>query len=296
MEYDFEERNQPFNQSAEYEMIKNIATRPGMFVGDNRLDYIEIYLNGFYAYKKSILKDKLHLPIDYELEKWLFFKESVIIAHAATLNGWSLMMRCYGYEKKACEQFRVFLEETAFIHYNKSNELTVAQQIFEIYSYFHWNKEIDKDFYPLIQEIRNMIGKSKYSYEKIVSFVSKIISEPHDDLWIYLHYENYFQQVRFLYHTESKGWIDNTDLVSCKKYYQNLIILHAYVTLVQKEKHSNHVITIHCKNNKIFVDTMEIVDYWNEVFNHGADKSMRNENPLNYLFSKWAGNIVCPEN
>lgn len=223
------------------------------------------------------------------------FKESVSIAHAATLNSWSLMMRCYGYEKKACEQFRLFLEETSFTDHNKGAEQTVAHQIYQLYSYFHWNKETDKAFYPLIQEIKNRNGNSKYSYEKIVSFVNNMIEEQHDDLWVYLHYENYFQQVRFLYHTESKGWIDNTELVHHKDYYKNLIILHAYVALAQQENHSHHIITIHFKNNKSYVDTTEIVDDWNEIFNHGADKSMRNKNPMNYLFSKWVGNIVIPE-
>lgn len=74
MDYDFEEPNRSLHEVAEYEMLKNIAARPGMFVGDNRLDYVEIFLNGFYAYKRSILKDKFHLPIDFELDKWLFLK------------------------------------------------------------------------------------------------------------------------------------------------------------------------------------------------------------------------------
>lgn len=280
-----------FHENEEYKVLKNLAVRPGMFVGANRLDYIERFLNGFLFYKREILKEESCWNSNYEMQRWLFYKESVSIAHGNVINGWSLMARCYGQEKRACEQFRAFMEETPYPADKGKSVPTVAEHIYRIYSYYFWEeKEIVSDVF--LQEAINIIGTVNNSYESIIPFVKQMIPESYEDLLIYVHYETYFLQIRFLYYNQAKGWVDNTALVNQEHYYRDLIILHAYVLLVQKEEHPSHIVTIHSKQNEIVIETMEVADHWNAVLNHGADKRLCSQNPMSLSFFQWRNNIT----
>lgn len=231
----------------EYEFLKQLVKRPGMYVGANRLDLLRSFLDGFYAYKR-LNEPSLHMPpVDYELQRWLLMKESASIAHAASINAWDLLMRCYGNGKEACEAFRLFFEELGEASWEpwKNGRTggvgdTAAMHIWQIYSHYHWgsdgqeeefSRETRGDYYPLKQELKTIFDPAELSYEGLVSFAERMIPEPHGDIRICVQYESYFQQIRFLYETEQGEWKDQNALsgrASGKAYNNETYDVKAY--------------------------------------------------------------------
>lgn len=240
----------------------------------------------------------LGMHSDYDMKKWLFDKESASIAHASSINGWSLFERCYGISEKAIHTFREMLDDIPYSHSSDYHlEDTVAWHIYQIYMLYHWgNNNCERDnfcaavssnYYPVSQSIRDIVKEVHPSYESLIPFVERMITSPHDELWIYIHYERYFQQVRFLCHTDSRGWIDNVDLTDYENYYNNLVVLHAYCALVQKEEHKNHIVTLHIKHATVKIDIHEVEDVWYRIFNEDEDISASNLNPFSASYTEW---------
>lgn len=131
-----------------------------------------------------------------------------------------------------------------------------------------------------------------YSYDSIVHLIKRIIPQPVEKIYVYLHYEQYFLQVRFLYYSKSLGWLDNDTLVDQKNYYLHLTIIHAYVSLIQKEEHPNHVITIYSEKDKNEIEFEETIDYWHDIYNAGLDIDFSNKAPMAQSYSNWKERII----
>lgn len=277
--------------------MTQFAKRPGMYVGKNRLDYIQCFCNGwFYA-----MPDMFQWYSDYDMQRWLFMQESVSIAHAASINGWSLFERCYGIGQNAVEMFQEMIKH---IPYSSVLEAdwgdTVSSHINQIYSLYHWKSSrcsdcktaISKYYHPVHQSIRDIIGEVTSNYESIIPFVRRMIPEPTDEFQIYIHYERYFLQVRFLYYSPTHGWIENTSLRDGKQYYFDLVILHAYCALVQKEEHKNHIIMLNIRQGNIETEVNEVDDIWYRIFNKNEDISSCNLNPFQNSYMVWRETVI----
>lgn len=232
---------------------------------------------------------------DYDMQKWLFMQESASIAHAASINGWSLFKRCYGIDQNAVEMFQKMVEQIPYTSVLEADwGDTVASHIYQIYSLYHWKSstkgefktKISEYYHPVNQSIRDIIGEVDVAYESIVPLVKRMILELTEDIRIYIHYESYFLQVRFLYYSQNK-WIENIALRDGQQYYYNLIILHAYCALVQKKEHKNHTVTLTIKQGNIESEVHEVEDIWYNIFNKDQDISSCNLNPFQSSYMEW---------
>jgi len=281
--------------------LRQMAERPFMYVDRGRLDYLIKFIDGASWGFGSFLHEptsndtyvnRYHWEFNYDVQKWLLLRESSSIK-SLTLNAWLLMQRCYGVKKLALEQFRIMLEEIDFSSCDEySLDDTVALHIYQIYRLYKYefiddchgsfNPKVSAAYYPVSDKIKSIIGEIKYSYESIIPNIDRMINESYDDLLVYLHYEKFFMCVKFLYHTGKNGWVEFTNLSSQQDYYRDLIILHAYARLIQKEEHPNHIITIRKINDEIAVDSEEM-----EKISDEEDKYGIYGNYFSESYSRW---------
>jgi hypothetical protein len=140
--------------------------------------------------------------------------------------------------------------------------------------------------------IRKAMDSLSTEYESLLQFATRIISEPYEDLWLYVHYERYFLQVRFLYYSEANGWVDSTSL-SGDAYYQDLIMLHACAALMQKDEHQSSIITIHSTQGSVTYSFNEADDKWNDVYNLSDDISLSDRDSFCKTYNEWKNKITC---
>ena len=288
----------------EYEFIKSFLKRPGMYVGANRLDYMLCFLSGFEISKVIIPNDNALLDLGSGLERWLLLKESVSI-YSGNVGPQSLMERCYGNGKYACDKLKNYFEESRHNSNENVVEDSVSMHIRLICDEYQcagidslrsillsYSKCNNKSYYPLSQKIKDKIGEVEFTYDNIANQVKKMIVDDYDDLWIYLHYEPYFIQIRFLYQKPSKQWVENTSFVSSEDGYDNLVVLHAFAALAQKEEHKNHILTIHCVEKEVNIKVNEITDYSDVVFNRENKTAEMDVEPMYKLYEQWKKEII----
>jgi len=243
---------------------------------------------------------------NYDIQRWVFLKESISLNSIS--HRWRILLqRCYGNRQEAFNQFQVLLEEIPFSNGNEFSLIdTVSCHIKQIYHLYKYeceydfdqrysavpNSKVSSDYYPVNETIRNIIVKIRHGYENIVPFIIQMINEPYDDLRIYLHYECYFLCVRFLYHTEKDGWVDSTTLMHQHDYYNSLVILHAYASLIQREEHSNHIITLCHTSGVTTIDIVEIEDVWRGIINNDIDISESDKNPFCKSYLEWKNSTI----
>jgi len=287
---------------------------PHGLVGTRRLDYLLSYFQGG-GYMAHVLPYPPPADIsmyswgsDYDIQKWLLLRESASIKKAASIHAWSLVKRCYGIRHLVFDQLQIMLEEIEFSDSKEYNlEDTVARHVYKIYSLYKYgndreeeftfppNPKVSADYYPVSENIRGIMGEVKYDYTSIIPIITRMINELYDDLWIYLHYERHFMCVKFLYHTPKEGWLEYTSLNQQQDYYSNLVILHAYASLIQKEEHKNHIITMRKANNEIIIDSLEVEEIGGAITfeNHaGNDISKVDGNSFAESYSRWLADKV----
>ena len=157
-----------------------LTERPGLYVGTDRLDYLEHFSAGW-----DLVTPAYPWDADYEMQEWIFLRESVSIAGAATIHGRSLIPRCYGNRMQAIDQYRNLLKEVAFRSYEEDRPApAVSQQIVGITSSF---EEEGYDFFagwaPTAHRraAKELVGEAQHSYESIIPMISHMIGEPYDD-------------------------------------------------------------------------------------------------------------------
>ena len=296
------------NWNDEYEFINSFLNRPGMYVGANRLDYMFRFLDGFHWSKVIIPNDKAFLDLGPGLERWLLLKESISIGTSTACSQW-LMERYYGMGNYGCEKLKSYFEESR----DGSKEIVnaddrVRTHIYLIYIYyrsqgedylndfmlkhFQLDKNFNKNYYPLSQRIIDKIGEIEFTYENIVNYIKKMITDSYEDLWVYLCYDDCIIQVRFLYHAPVKGWVDNIDFVASEDDYDNLVILHALATIARKREHRNHIIITHCRNDEVDIKVVEVDNYSEEEMIRENETEVQDAKSLYKVYENWKENIV----
>lgn len=272
------------------EEFKKVLKRPALFTGKNRFDYLIIFLRAYFDRNWNS---------NYDIQKWLLINESIILPHAVTLTGWELFQMYFGNRDVAIGKFRQCVEDITFT----SNEIDIdipSLLIYDIYSYYKYptlrkNKGFiyeESKFNSRAIEIINIYKGFKKSYKNIIQIVKRMIKDNFDDLHIYIHYQAYFFQIRFIYCKEGKEWVDVVDLKNEDDYYFNLIVLHAYAELLQKENHKSNIVSIHLKNNEIKINIKKTKDIWWDIFNNDSDISFADKNTLNMQYLNWKNKIL----
>ena len=284
------------------EMLLSIVKTPIMYVGKPRVDYFLRFIDGInfgnFMYNSHECFSDYIWEFNYDLQKWIFINESVSIT-SMTINSWSLIQRCYGNGINAFKKLATLLNEIDFTDGTKySLDDTVAYHIYQVYSsykpwgqlpdeYHSYNSSVSADYYPVSELIKANIGEVIYTYESIIPFIIQMIDDECDNLFIYIHYGSHFLCVKFIYYSKSKGWVECKDLVNKNDYYYNLIILHAYARLIQKEEHESHVISLNQINGNTDIKHINVQDYWHDIFNPDNDIQDYNSSSFDKSYSKW---------
>lgn len=293
------------NNNTLHNLIKLIAKRPAAFVGKGRLDYIDNFISGLYMYRSQFTDNKMLWNFNDNMQKWLFLKESASIAGRASINGWSLIKRCYGNDYEACKKFNDYVAEVPFdecespFRYNKvisaktygiSNRLN---KFYEEYENGDSNTNLVDNEYLNEELLKQLYISPNKSYESIIPYVQKMIPEAYDDLWIYIKYERYFLQVRFIYFSKDKGWVESTSLVDQEDYYLRLIFLHGYAEFIKPDRKLSQIVSIHYINKNLTeIQITKVEDVWFKIFNQSADISMCNKIALAKSYLDWKNSII----
>jgi len=252
------------------EALIKLTERPALFVGMNRFDYLDNFTAGW-----EMVTPVYPWASDHEIQEWIFLRESVSI-NSASIHGRSLITCCYGNKVEAINQYKNLLEEVAFERWEEKSTIGIYGQIagikssFEEEGYRFWAHLVPT---ALKQTAKELVGEAQHSYENIIPIVSRIIGKPYNDLWVYLHFANWFVCIKFLYHTEKDGWQENTALIDEENYFQNLLILHAYSIFVQEKGHDDQIVTLRHKQGITTVDCKEVPDLWCSICSPYENKS-----------------------
>ena len=300
-------------------LLMSIAERPGMYVSKCRFDYIDCFQQGLgmgFSYACHALKQNAPTMYPwnshYDIQKWLLLKESVSIVRSTVINGWMLFQRCYGIKQSAFEQFQKMLEEIEFSSHDEYSihDDGVDAHIFQVYclykygrnlsdeeirEYHKFNTTVSAKYYPVNDDIKSIIGEIGNDYASIIPIVNRLINEPYDDLLIYLHYETCFLCVKFLYRTGQNDWVESSALRHQDDSYDNLVILHAYAAIIQKEEHKNHIITLRKTKDDVYTSCAETKDIWAEIRDDNVDISALDKNSFIESYSNWLKGVISPE-
>jgi len=268
------------SKTALRESLIKLTECPSIFIGAERLDYLLTFSAGW-----DMVTSVYSWAADHEIQEWIFSRESVSIANAASSHGTSLISYCYGNSNDAIAKYNTLLKDVAFK--SKKDMIqkgTVSQLIYGIASslendiscFFHEWAPI-----TLRQAAKEITRSNLRTYEGIIPIINHIIGEPCDDINVFLCFSNHFLCVKFLYYTEKGEWKECSSLINSNDHFKNLIILHAFITLVKDKKHNNHIITLRNKRNKITIKY--------EKMQTSGDTSLEysNNDSICTLFTKW---------
>ena len=245
---------------------------------ENKDETFDSFISRFHEKLRRLREDNPSLlKYDWGLipfMRWLFNRESVVTS-SISVNFYKPFKCCYGNGNEAICMFKHMLNDVElspidkynFIHTdrpdhhirrivqrlkNPSFVLSIAQ-VKALETSF-WYDESSKDYYPVSDEIIELLGDIDNTYEGIVPIISRLIKEPFKELWVKIHDEHIFSCVRYCYLTVDEKWIENTELYEDSNHYRNLTIIHGYSKLVREdrgERNDSKIVTLHLKNGII---------------------------------------------
>lgn len=210
------QHQEPIRGLDEKSFLKRVMQRPGMYVGTNRLDYIQHLLTGYIL--GSDLKPSGQN--NYEMQYWLLHTQGVVL-QTTSGNGWMLFYRYFGTSDTAVGQFSKMLhadippsQYPADLHYS---DCSVAGEVSKLYR----DMRHDKEAKPTVEEI-----KAEF-FDAIQTMLAQQDDE-YDEVRVYICVIGLYTQFRFVYHT-SAGWRDDTLMLADPKNHALIIRLHALI-------------------------------------------------------------------
>ena len=213
-----------------------VVERHGMFVQGHRLDSLFAFFDGW-----ALVAPVYRWDDDLEIHEWIFLRESVSFA-SQSLLGRSLVSLCYGNGREAIDQYKTLLGEVEFrSRADRGANCTIGEQVFGIWRIIAGHGTDQSGGYGggtrmsgvLKQAAKQLIEKPHDTYEDMVPLMRRMVDEPHDELWAYLHTHGVLM-ARFLYRAEGGDWQDSTSLRDKDGYLENLLLVHAYAMYMGK--------------------------------------------------------------
>ena len=210
------QHQEPIRGLDEKSFLKRVMERPGMYVGANRLDYIQFLVNGYILGSDS--------PPSYqsnnEMQYWLLHTQGVVL-QTTSCNGWILFYRYFGTSDTAVGQFAKMLHadippfqySADLYHYDCS----VAGEVSKLYRDICYGKGAK----PTVEEIKAEL------FGAILALLAQQDDE-YDEVRVYICDIGLYTQFRFVYHT-SGGWRDDTSMLADPKNHALIIRLHALI-------------------------------------------------------------------
>lgn len=193
-----------------FALLEKIMSRPGMYVGTNRFDYVEHFLSGY-----SMGHDFIEWLPNIELQYWLLHAHSASL-HSGSLHGRSLFSRCFGVGKIAFENYKTFIASSAQV---------IQQQVHsEIYAYEEKNKTVRYDWEDDVppDHEKNLAQTVLDGIHEMLRRTDMVCNK----LKIYVRKEPVFCQVRFLFYG-ANGWTDDSKIIANPDNHSLLISIHA---------------------------------------------------------------------
>lgn len=263
------------NISEGVSLLKNILSRPGVYVGRNRLDLIELFFQGWCMHQKTLWS------ISYDLKQWLFLNESV--SGSCSLNGWSVFYETYGVTDIAVDRFREFLntnEPASVLDYGAWD--TATEHIGAIcYAVLH-PEGPKTELKPYLDFSRNEEITEEEFYLEIIRQVKRVIGRACERIKVYINSGRPVLQVRFLFWDDC-GWRDGVSLNTASDYYEKMVALHGYINLINKKRDT--VITTIDWNAGALLS--EIEEYQIPGFQFCYDVPPEEEHTMSHRYSQW---------
>ena len=198
-----------------FAMMQKIMARPGLYLGGSNFKYMDMFLDGHAVAR--IAHPSLLCPLPNKpLQRWLLHTQSASL-WTSTLTGRDLFYRMFGSREIAFAHYNGFLEVRLP---EDPEELSIALLLYDYEREIKQHcgeeelpKSKEQRANNALDEVRGMIARAGFAY---------------DDLRVYVRRDDYFLQVRFLFHA-ADGWVDDTELIAKEENYAALLVLHANV-------------------------------------------------------------------
>lgn len=216
--------------------LKAVINRPVIYVGQGRLDLIQAYFNGW------CMRERTFWGINYDLEHWIFLRESVSIV--SSINGWTLFFETYGIGDLAMKEFRVFMDEvmpSSLLDCQRCD--AVSEHLSAIWFPAGHPEGPLPAIMPYLDFQRTPDVIKKEVYPEVIRQIKRIIGKDCKRILVYINSGRLVQQVRFFY-DDGGGWQDGISLGSAVDYYKKLVVLHGYVKLTDLGRHCCSITTI----------------------------------------------------
>ena len=210
------QHQEPIRGLDEKSFLKRVMERPGMYVGTNRLDYIQHLVTGYLLGSDSLPS----YQINYEMQYWLLHTQGVVL-QTTSGNGWLLFYRYFGTSDTAVGQFSKMLhadippsQYPADLHYS---DCSVAGEVSKLYLDMRYGEKAK----PTVEEI-------KAELHGAIQTMLAQQDEEYDEVRVYICDIDLYTQFRFVYHT-SGGWRDDTLMLADPKNHAQIVRLHALI-------------------------------------------------------------------
>lgn len=276
---------QPFDETEHIReavsFLKFIMVRPGMYVGHNRLDMVKIFFDGWCRHQKSLWN------INYDLERWMLFKESVCCD--GSINGWNLFIETYGVAEAAMIKFKEFLENnipTSICLTGRNN--TVNEHISKIwFSAAHPEGPIPRTI-PYLDFIVSETATQEEIALELVRQIKRIIGRDCNQIKVYMNTGRVVLQVRFIF-DDGSGWKDSVSLIDTHDYYEKMVVLNAYVKLALLKNPMAGIVTVDWNQEK--TQTF-ISQYQRPEFSFSYGYTPQEEFLISRQYSEWKENAM----
>ena len=200
--------------------LKKVMERPVMYVGTNRLDYVEHLYSGYMInYDHSDSQPPWYM--NYEMQYWLLHTQGVVLQNAEW-GGLDLFYRYFGTSDTAIDQFSKMLHADIpppqfHAHFSFLDD-SVASEICQ----FHmdmWNNGDDTE--PTAEEI-------KAEFFKTIRTLLAQQDEEYDEVRVYICDVGLCTQFRFVYRTPG-GWRDDASMLADSKNHAQMVRLHRLI-------------------------------------------------------------------
>lgn len=227
-----------------------VMKRPGMYIGQMRLDYLRVFMQGHVgaiADMDNTWFENDNWEFFRDMQQWLFMYESVSM-QASSLNSWSVFFRYFGKDQLAMSRFSAFLRaDVPKVNFIYENQL------------FHDNT-INGEIYGVLEHD----DKESVTIKQMKAFILQTVMEmageidvEYDEVRIYVRKDKFYLQLRFVVHTQN-GWFDDTAIIRNLDNYERILKMHAYLHKLE----SADIHEIRCYEKKVYtyLDDTELFD------------------------------------
>ena len=217
----------------ELEFIDATLACPGIYVGSNRLDYLQALWLGW-----TIGRDCVESAVwNTSLHDWCFRREGVALRGPLELNGLSLFYRCYGVRETALRQFRIYHKacrtESSIYQTPDSLPKSIGLQLHE---------------YPYCE---GAVPSAGALTDALARLTAAMFPEPVPNRILYLYTDAFIIHLRFFWRKASGALGDGLSFSERTESFTQMLALYAAVYRLLPEDYWEHTLTLRMTENRV---------------------------------------------